>query len=483
MKIRILCLLLFVPPIVLQICACTESASPSRLAESPANIYGGVVRTDTPHVGALLNINTIRSFCTATLISPTWVITAAHCLNNHTPTDVLFSNSTEAGELGTPTYSVRQFVVHPEYQADSFVNDLALIELNAPVEDATPATLPTAISDTDILNDPPLFIGYGYDEYRVSGIRKAAEIQIESVGNATFTGRYNEELETGACFGDSGGAVVTSLTPYRELLGVISNIISTSSSDPCIGAYNVTRIDTYLPWITATAQLSPASCAENEAYCFCPEACMPSGQCDNRQCQSLTCENLYDCILTCVPGDGACINDCNMSTIAAELTLYEAFVSCGETNCSDADSDELFDCLFTDCFEPFHQCFRASNCNLLGGDCTEQSACAVGRFGLTACISSQGLSLGSPCTQHESTSDCADGYICENQDNEFLCLQLCQSDTDCGNSFCRTDDFTIPGVSNMSVCQLDVPHAIHEGCSFFPSGATISPRTLFSLFL
>lgn len=75
-----------------------------------------------------------KGLCGAVIISPKFLLSAAHCFNDsHTYFNTYYirAGSTERFNGGT-TYSIKQIIKHPEYNA--FLNDIAIIELDNDIQ-------------------------------------------------------------------------------------------------------------------------------------------------------------------------------------------------------------------------------------------------------------------------------------------------------------------------------------------------------------
>jgi V8-like Glu-specific endopeptidase len=180
----------------------------------PSDIVNGTPTTDYPAVGALLDADG-ELFCTAFLIGPSCVLTAAHCVEPApgAGTTVFFgSNVSEAYDF---RINVLQFLIHPLYdEMDIPAHDVAVVALVSatdivPLERASPGGNNTTVR----------IVGFGYDALNVDGIKRTATVQ-QTAQNATSI--TTDGTVSNICGGDSGSPLLRDIDGTLFAIGVAS---------------------------------------------------------------------------------------------------------------------------------------------------------------------------------------------------------------------------------------------------------------------
>jgi Trypsin len=221
-----------------------------------------VWRHDVPPAAALAlgakfpAVGRVRPDGSATLIAPTWVLTAAHV------GAIIKADSTV--EFEGKRYAVKRVVMHPKGIADPARPnqppevDLALLELATPVTGIAPLALHRA---QDEMGKPLAIVGYG--DFAAAGAplvltdgqRRAVMNAVADAGPKRLFFPFDappagEPLEGMGAPGDSGGPALIEVGAVWQVAGVSSG----SQGEP--GAYGSTdiyvRVSSYLDWIDAT---------------------------------------------------------------------------------------------------------------------------------------------------------------------------------------------------------------------------------------
>lgn len=91
-------------------------------------IGGNTDNADEAPYMASLETTAYFHFCGASIISGHYVVTAAHCLVDRLPQFTLIvTGMIDLGERGV-SHVARRFISHPNFNSNSMVNDIALIE-------------------------------------------------------------------------------------------------------------------------------------------------------------------------------------------------------------------------------------------------------------------------------------------------------------------------------------------------------------------
>jgi MYXO-CTERM domain-containing protein len=298
-------------PFVLAFVVLAACSAPSPVATLSQGIINGTTDTGDPAVvlifAAMAGSNQ-ASLCTAEVISPHVLLTAAHCVDPatvganvtfHVFIGPMFSSSSPASDFLTVKethYDTSFDSMHPENG-----HDVGVVILNDPTTIVPVPYNRTAIP-TSMVGTPARLVGYGItsgsDTMGTSaGTRRQAPSTLAHL-DSLFVGL--QDGAHGICEGDSGGPAFMSFAGTERIVGVTSfgfngcPLMPPSGTPPGYEAGNDTRIDMYASFIdpyvlmfdppaknpgdmcTTDADCTPRQCQQTSVGKVCVQACDPA---------------------------------------------------------------------------------------------------------------------------------------------------------------------------------------------------------------
>jgi hypothetical protein len=188
-----------------------------------------------------------------TLVSPTWVLTAAHVAAGLERADV----PVVFGDRG---YQVRRVVLHPDW-VELGPHDIALVELAEPVTGIAPIPFYAGRGEVGRI---ATLVGHGDTRSAVGGPwvrdgrRRGATSRVEGVDGPRLVFRFDRppagtELEGAPGRGDSGGPALLDVDGSVAVAGVSSAGFDGEAGPGTYGAVDhYTRVSDHLDWLRRT---------------------------------------------------------------------------------------------------------------------------------------------------------------------------------------------------------------------------------------
>ena len=212
-------------------------------------IYNGTMTRDYPAVAGLVILSAGSvALCTGTLVSPSVVVTAAHCFDS-SPTRVVAGFFPDG--VTEQDYDATASAQHPSYVPGRLAYaDIGLLLLATPVQGVTPMPLAGAAPHR---RRPGIIVGFGKDQLGMIGVKEMGTIRLRRCPRAFLpAGLLRRQLSTSLCWrptpggqdtcpGDSGGPLLVN--------GVVAGVTSGGYPD-CPGVLSWdTNVALFRSWI------------------------------------------------------------------------------------------------------------------------------------------------------------------------------------------------------------------------------------------
>lgn len=389
--------------------------------------------------------NSTASICSAVLVSPRVLLTAAHCVDPafHSATSVMVRATNKANDsmlMNSDMIPVSVITRHPSWDASQTMSDfdLAVLLLSSAPQGVTPAPMGTVPGN--VIGQMADIVGYGRltsGDAASSGTRRSLSVPVTASSAATLS--FGSSTD-GLCVGDSGGPLL--------LNGAVLSVHSRAEGGTC-GAGVGIRVDTYRAFIDAfIAANETATCAmDSQCATNCPSPdpdcpCAADGTC-NTSC------GMTDPDCRCA-SDGACGAACGVSdvdcckadgTCDAACGVADADCACvANGTCGAGCGTRDADCCATD-----GTCDAA--CGASDGDCR----CVADASCDMSCGANGVNDPDCPCANNGTcTASCgATDPDCRCRDDGRCDPSCTPTDVDCAN--CRSDGVCVAacGISDL----------------------------------
>ncbi|MBT8491783.1 MAG: trypsin-like serine protease [Deltaproteobacteria bacterium] len=413
-------------------------------------IIGGAETAEFPAV-ALIEIGAAR--CTATLITDTVMLTAAHCVYDQwaagrSDGQAFFGPSRSEGDIVEIDDIIPHYLYRPKFIREA---DIGLVRLaEPPPGDIQPMAWNRDAIDIAVVGQSVDLVGFGVTDGEAqtgAGVKREVAVTIDEIREQLIgIGGETQNI----CQGDSGGPAFLDIDGVPTLIAV-----SSFGSNFCMNRSFSTRSDVFADFVEEVAQ----------AW---------SGPCQNDfQCQTEGCGAFPDPDCGVCGLEGVCGQDCPSRDLDCPHKGVPGDV------CDSDDDCELGMCVPSEDNENLRICSEPCDPTGDGSECWGRPSggsldTCVDRDGEGVCMFTGIVpgTQGAPC---EEPADCISG-ICDARHE--ICVETCEDGC--------ADPFSCEKLSGLEVCTF-----AEGGCCSMqpgrrpavPSGTTAGLTVLVMLFL
>lgn len=139
-----------------------------RLAKLPGlpKIVGGhqISIDNSPFVAALIRYKSKLYFCAGSIISESWVMTAAHCTDGERASGFFVRVGSDTKSSGGVEMAIQEIIQHSDYQSSTFDFDISLLHLRSKLEFSNHINLVALANQDELISDFSLCIVSGWGD-------------------------------------------------------------------------------------------------------------------------------------------------------------------------------------------------------------------------------------------------------------------------------------------------------------------------------